>query len=264
MTTIQIGKDVNVPQQDIDGITKAITDYMMPWYGAGYDGLAEAIHPSIHKRVFRYDPHTGRAFMSEVNHFQLMEIAKNSDVMENKPPESVRQNDILIYHATDRIASARSEGHRWVDFLHLAKLEGRWQIMHILFDNKREGTYPDAQEPIIQAVENYMMPWYTLEWERLASALHPAVIKRGFNKDSVSGRMVILNSPYTKLVENVRGASTHAEPKPEEERVCEIEVQGIFQNVASVKAVGSTWVDYIHLQYLKGEWKIINIFYDQL
>ena len=51
-------------------------------------------------------------------------------------------------------------------------------------------------------------------------------------------------------------------PVPEDQRQSDVTILDVFENVASVKVVASTWIDYLHIGRVDGEWKIINVLWE--
>ena len=260
---IEILNTVIAPQADIDGIIQSITDYMEPWYGAGHEKLVDAIHPTIVKRKFYSISETGVFVLRQVNAHQLIEIAKDSSTHPQKPVSEWR-NDITIFDVFQNIATAKSVGATWTDFIHLAKLDGRWQIMHILFENPHDDVPPVNTNAIRQTLLDYMESWYSREYERLERSFYPAVVKRGFYPLGSTGVNCISISTFSEMVERVRASSLSRKPRhPKEKWIVEIEILDVYQQIATAKTVGDGWVDYIHLADVNGEWKIINILYDR-
>jgi hypothetical protein len=247
---------------EIEAITQAITDYMEPWYGAGHEKLVDAIHPSIVKRKFYANPETGVFVLGQTTADQLIGIAKDCAAQGSKPADQW-QNDITILDVFQNIATAKSVGSMWTDYLHLAKLDGRWQIMHILFDNPRDDVPAADQQAIHQTILDYMESWYSHEYERLDRSFHPALMKRGFYPLRQSGVPCISISTVSEMVERVRGNSLSDKPRlPKDEWIVEIEILDVYQEIATSKTVGKGSVDYMHLADVNGEWKIVNILYD--
>jgi hypothetical protein len=261
--TVDFMNSAAAPQVDIDGIVQAITDYMEPWYGAGHEKLAHAIHPTIVKRKFYTIPRTGVFVLRQVNSQQLIELAKDTEIHPRREDGEWRC-DIVVYDIFENIATAKSIGSTWTDYIHLAKLDGRWQIMHILFDNPREDVPPADDAAINQTIRDYMESWYCYEAERLAKSFHPALVKRGFYPLREGGATCISISTVSEMVERVKSSSMSGRPlRPKSEWIVEIEIYDIYQQIATAKAVGDGWVDYLHLADVNGEWKLVNILYDR-
>jgi hypothetical protein len=260
---IEILSTVKAPDVEINGIVQAITDYMEAWYGAGHEKLVDAIHPTIVKRKFYAIPETGGFVLRQVNAHQLIELAKNSDI-HPKIPTRERRNEITICDVFQNIATAKSVGSTWTDYIHLAKLDGRWQMMHVLFDNPRNSVPESNPKAIYQTLLDYMESWYSHEFERLEKSFYPAVVKRGFYPLHQSGEKCISISTVSEMIERVRAAAiTDRSPRSKDEWIAEIEILDIYQQIATAKATGDGWVDYVHLADVNGEWKIINILYDR-
>ena len=261
--TIELFQTIDAPHTDVEGIVQAITDYMEPWYGAGHEKLVHAIHPTIIKRKFYPVPKTGVFVLRQVNSHQLIELAKDSDLHPQKDPDE-QQLDIIVFDIFQNIATAKAIGSSWSDYIHLAKLDGRWQIMHILFDNPRDDVIPANQAAIHQTLLDYMESWYSNEYQRLAKSFHPALVKRGFYPLRPGGTACISISTVSEMIERVRASSMSERPQPpKDEWVVEVEIFDVYQQIATAKTVGDGWVDYLHLADINGEWKIINILYDR-
>ncbi len=265
--TMTITPTVTASRADVQDITRAISDYMVCWYGAGYEKLPAAIHPTIVKRKFPTNLDTGNTVIRQTTSFQLLENAKFCAQEQNHRPKDQWRNDITIYDVFQNIASAKAIGSSWVDYIHLAKLDGRWQIMHIAFDNPREplDAGQDSEtdlEMINQALVDYMESWYCGGYERFTRAVHPALVKRGFYPLRLGGGIAISVSTVSDMIENLRASSLKGNPRPTDEWRADITIFDVFQTVATAKSVGAGWVDYVHLAKMNGEWKIVNILYD--
>ncbi len=261
--SVTITPTVTASQADTQAIAQAISDYMECWYGVGHEKLPAAIHPTIVKRKFPTNPDTGNAFIRQTTSFQLLEVAKFCAQEEHHLPQERQRNDITIYDVFQNIASAKAIGSSWVDYIHLAKLDGRWQIMHIAFDNPCESEQ-DAEtdlEMINQTLVDYMESWYCGGYERLERAIHPALVKRGFYPMRHGG-IAISVSTVSEMIENLRASSLKGEPRPKDQWRADISIFDVFQTVATAKAIGAGWVDYVHLAKMNGDWKIVNILYD--
>lgn len=113
-----------------------------------------------------------------------------------------------------------------------------------------------------ETILDYMECWYSGEHERLARSLHPALVKRGFYPHRWTETKIISVSSVSGMIENVRAKALKGEQRPKSEWQADITILDVFQGIATAKAIGAGWVDYIHLARVDGEWKIINILYD--
>ena len=51
-------------------------------------------------------------------------------------PESERQADVEIFDVFGNVATVRVTMRDWIDYMHVAKFDGRWVIVNVLWDMK--------------------------------------------------------------------------------------------------------------------------------
>jgi hypothetical protein len=113
---------------------------------------------------------------------------------------------------------------------------------------------------IKQCALNYIEGWYEGNGARMEKALHPELAKRNVtstgNGESFltqMGALTLIN--YTKEGYSAKVSSGKRQFK-------EVIILDIFQNAASVRINATEWVDYLHLVKWNGEWKIINVYWE--
>jgi hypothetical protein len=92
----------------------------------------------------------------------------------------------------------------------------------------------------------------------MEGALHPRMVKRSVFKNKATKKefvseyftenMIILSESY-----NAKGDKFPQNPKKE------VKLLDVSALTASVKLIADTWIDYMHLVKVNGEWKIINV-----
>ncbi|WP_299366684.1 nuclear transport factor 2 family protein [Winogradskyella sp.] len=110
-----------------------------------------------------------------------------------------------------------------------------------------------------KTVLNYIENFFENNFDEMNKSLHPRLAKRGLNQD---GSTLSEDFPPEKLKELMS-----TKPKFLRERQNNaVENISIFGNMASASLITGyptvRWVEYIHLVKLKGEWKIINVFWE--
>jgi hypothetical protein len=53
-----------------------------------------------------------------------------------KTPKEMQQTDVEILDIYENVASAKATMSGWVDYMHLAKWNGRWVIVNVLWELK--------------------------------------------------------------------------------------------------------------------------------
>ena len=51
-------------------------------------------------------------------------------------PAAQRRTDVRILDIFGNTASVRVDADRWIDYLHIAKWNGRWVIINVLWENR--------------------------------------------------------------------------------------------------------------------------------
>jgi hypothetical protein len=113
---------------DSAGIRAAAMDYIEGWYTGDADRMGRAIHPELAKRILRTD--NGR-----IDQMSAMSLVRGTARGGGKDtPESERKRDIMILDIYGNAASARGTMSGWIDYMHLVRAQGRWQIVNVLWE----------------------------------------------------------------------------------------------------------------------------------
>jgi hypothetical protein len=113
---------------------------------------------------------------------------------------------------------------------------------------------------IKQTALDYCEGWYEGNTEKMERALHPDLAKRIVRTDPKSGRSRLEQMSTMGLVLGVRGG--YGKSTPKEKQFKDVFILDVFENVASVKAVMSDWIDYMHIAKSNGRWVIINVLWE--
>lgn len=113
-------------------------------------------------------------------------------------------------------------------------------------------------EDLIKAtIKDYIEGYYEGNAERVKSALAPELAKR-FVAKKKDGVEVLKDGSAAHFIELT---ATQDGPKsyPIGKRKLEIKIFEIDGKIASAKAIGQDWIDYIHLCRINGKWTIVNV-----
>ena len=116
---------------DREGVRVAVLDYVEGIYEVDASRIERSVHPDLAKRGFfvkrgetAYSPHV-------MTFQQLVDLAKsyNKDghVKKDAPKE------IVIFDVSDQTASAKLTAVWGIDYIHLAKYEGKWKFINVLW-----------------------------------------------------------------------------------------------------------------------------------
>jgi hypothetical protein len=117
---------------DSSGIREAALDYIQGWYEGNADRMQRALHPELAKRIVRTDPKSGRSMIQTMGALTLINGTKMGGG--SSTPAAHRRTDYRLLDIYENAAVARVDAGDWVDFLQLAKWNGRWVIVNVLWE----------------------------------------------------------------------------------------------------------------------------------
>jgi hypothetical protein len=123
---------------DVAEIHQAALDYAQGWYEGDAERMRRSLHPELAKRAILSDPQTGAERFHHLSQQQM--VAKTAQGGGSADaPANKRYYAVTVLDIYGDIASVRADTYEYVDYLQLARSQGRWQIVNVLW------TYhPDA------------------------------------------------------------------------------------------------------------------------
>ena len=106
---------------------------------------------------------------------------------------------------------------------------------------------------------DYIDGWYAADAPRMERALHPELAKRNVYSDQ-SGRSRLIQMSAMSLVNGTRSGG--GSDIPAAQRTDSVRILDIFGNTASVRVRAATWVDYMHMAKYNGQWRILNVLWE--
>lgn len=117
---------------DSAGVRAAVLDYVEAIYRVDTSRVMRSIRPELAKRGY-FIPRGKTEYASEpMTYAELIEVAKTWNRAGRVDPEQAPK-DVRILDMLDQTASAKLTARWGVDYLHLAKYDGRWMIVNILW-----------------------------------------------------------------------------------------------------------------------------------
>lgn len=123
---------------DTAGIRAAALDYMEGWYAGDGARMERAVHPELAKRIMRVSPDGMQSRLESMGAMTLVQYTKSGGGR-NTPP-AMQQKDLQIFDIYGNAASARGTMSGWIDYMQLAKSNGRWTIVNVLWEMKPNPT----------------------------------------------------------------------------------------------------------------------------
>jgi hypothetical protein len=118
---------------DSAAIRATVLDYVEGWYSGDGDRMKSALHPDLAKRIVRTDPQ-GRSRLDHMTAEQLVQGTRQGGGKNTPSEKQIKK--VVILDIFRNAASARAEMSGWIDYLQLAKWNGRWVIVNVLWELK--------------------------------------------------------------------------------------------------------------------------------
>src|SRR3990172_5870277 len=102
---------------------KAELDYIEGYYEGDGARMERALHPELAKRIVRTNE-SGQSRLDQMSALTLVLGTRAGGG--SRTPAAERHQDVTILDVYQNAASAKIYASGWVDYLHLAKWNGRW------------------------------------------------------------------------------------------------------------------------------------------
>jgi len=116
---------------DSAAIRQTALDYIEGYYEGDGARMERALHSELAKRIVRSDER-GRYQLGQMGAMTLVQGTRMGGGKEI--PVADRRSDVTILDIYQNAASAKIYASGWVDYLHLAKWNGRWVIVNVLWE----------------------------------------------------------------------------------------------------------------------------------
>jgi hypothetical protein len=119
---------------DREAVRQAALDYVEGVYNVDPSRIERSVHPKLAKVGF-YRPPADDAYRpgSAMTFERLVEVAKNYN-KEGKLPKDAPK-EVTILDVLDQTASVKLVAEWGVDYMHLAKFDGKWMIVNVLWQS---------------------------------------------------------------------------------------------------------------------------------
>jgi hypothetical protein len=117
----------------------------------------------------------------------------------------------------------------------------------------------DESDEITKVLSDYLLAWYSGSPERMASALHPALIKRRIDHEREYGPTYLRTLRYDEMIAATE-AGIGLDPKIGLADI-DVRVLWISGEIASAAVQSPDWTDLVHLVKDDRVWRVLNVLY---
>jgi hypothetical protein len=118
---------------DSAAIRQTALDYIEGYYEGDAERMERALHADLAKRIVRTNPQ-GRSNLGQMSAMSLVQGTRSGGGRDI--PAAERQKDVRILDIYQNAASVKVVAASWIDYMHLAKWNGRWVIVNVLWELK--------------------------------------------------------------------------------------------------------------------------------
>jgi len=115
-------------------ITAVAQNYMDAYYTADANRMQKALHPDFHKRTLKSV--NGHMEIREDSAQSMVEGVRSGSGKDIPIAERVQKIEVLdVYRDA---ASVKVVTGRWIDYMHLSKLNGEWRVLDVVLQYTRK------------------------------------------------------------------------------------------------------------------------------
>jgi len=134
LMTTPILAQTAAPVDETAAITKPALDYIEGWYTGDAARMESALHPELAKRIVITNPETGQSRLDSMSAMTLVQRVRSG--IGTKVPKEKQQKDVTILDRFQNVAMVKVVAGEWVDYLQVAKFNGQWKIVNVLWELK--------------------------------------------------------------------------------------------------------------------------------
>ena len=133
LSFVPVHSQTATTEADQAAIKQTALDYIEGWYEGNPERMERALHPDLAKRIVRTNAQ-GQSQLGQMSAMGLVQGVKRGGGKDT--PKEKQQRDVTILDVYGNAASVKIVASDWIDYLHIAKFNGRWVIVNVLWELK--------------------------------------------------------------------------------------------------------------------------------
>lgn len=117
---------------DSAAIRAVALDYAEGWYTGDSARMTRALHPRLAKRIVM--TRSGESRLGDMTAAELVQGTAQGGG--SRTPQPRRRADVQVLDIFQNTASVRLTMADWIDYMHVAKWNGRWVVVNVLWEMK--------------------------------------------------------------------------------------------------------------------------------
>jgi len=122
---------------DNTAIYQAVSDYYEGWYTPNPKQMEQCLHPDLAKRAIKHDGN-GKEYLLHLTKDVMLDATRKgggSDALAGK-----KNWTIIILDSYEEIATVKVLCPEYVEYIHLARQDGQWRIVNVIYTNPRNNS----------------------------------------------------------------------------------------------------------------------------
>lgn len=119
-------------KEDSLAIRQVALDYIESQHNLKPEQFERAAHPRMVKRTFWTHKKTGTEYLGETFTDAMILLAESYNEKGDKFPAEPKK-EVIILDIFDKTASVKLIADEWIDYMHIIKLNDKWQIVNVLW-----------------------------------------------------------------------------------------------------------------------------------
>jgi len=246
---------------DEEAVEKASMSYIEGFYEGDQEKLKSCLIPEMNKHGFlkkRGEDKYGSA--GKMSFQAALDFAKN--VKEKKQfPKADAPKKVEVLEVSNKIAITKITAWWGVDYMLLAKNDGKWMIRQIVWEGPTPTATPsDADKDAAKkAGLEYIEGFYEGDDAKLKNVFKPTMYKWGYSFDRKTKKYKKgKQMTYAKAFEFAKGVRA-GEWKPKPGAIKKVEVLDVMNHIAAIKVTAVWGIDYILLSREGDKWMIDQV-----
>ena len=141
-SVLTVPAQTSASDADREAIKQTALDYIEGWYEGNPERMERALHPDLAKRIVMTNPQ-GWSQLQQMSAMGLVQGVKRGGG-KNTPKEK-QQKDVTILDVFNNAACVKVVASDWIDYLHVAKWNGRWVVVNVLWELKQPQPQPTSK-----------------------------------------------------------------------------------------------------------------------
>ena len=133
LTALCANAQAQTPDAEKAAIKTTALDYIEGWYDGNAERMEKSLHPELAKRIVRTNAE-GRSRLDQMGAMTLVQFTRSGGG--KSTPKDKQEKEVTILDVFGNTASVKVVATDWIDYLHVAKFNGRWVIVNVLWELK--------------------------------------------------------------------------------------------------------------------------------